>query len=293
MVLIDIPNDIKSDFDGYNYFIDILHTFSFTKNEEVVFDFVNVLFFEANFCALFGVILEIGYKNNNQIKIININNRVETILRKNGFLTYFGFLPIIDNYNTSVKYMRFEPSDDMGFNNYIKEQLLGKKDFPAISQMLSREILRNIFEIYENARTHGKCNLIHTCGQFFPKRINKPLHFTVVDKGINIKENVSQFFGKEVDSCKAIEWAMIKGNTTKKETSGGLGLAVIFEFIKLNRGRIQIVSANGFYEFRNDKVTTQLLNNYFDGTIVNIIFNFNDTNYYSLNSELEDLKNIF
>ena len=237
--------------------------------------------------------MEILLINNNKFKISNITNNVETILRKNNFLVELGYGTIVDNYSTSLKYMKFDPNDDEGFNDYIKEHLLSKNDFPAISQPLYKEILRNIFEIYENARTHGKCDYIHTCGQFFPRKPNKPLHFTVVDKGINIKENVSKFLGYDINGSDAIEWAMIKGNTTKLNTSGGLGLAVIFEFIKLNRGKIQIVSADGYYEFRNDTVTKANLNSYFDGTIVTIIFNFNDKNYYSLISEKKDMKNFF
>lgn len=293
MVLLKFPTDIKSDFDGYNYFVYIIDLVKKIKNEEVVFDFGNVFFFEANLAAVFGVCLEILRLNNSKFKIINITNRVETILRKNNFLVDLGYGTIVDNYSTSLKYKRFAPNDDEGFNGYIKDHLLSKTDFPMLSQPLYKEILRNIFEIYENARTHGKCEYIHTCGQFFPRKPNKPLHFTVVDKGINIKENVSNFLKYTINGSDAIEWAMIKGNTTKVDASGGLGLAVIFEFIKLNRGKIQIVSADGYYEYKNDIVTKEDLNTYFDGTIVTLIFNLNDKNYYSLISEKKDLENFF
>lgn len=293
MVLLKFPADIKSDFNGYDYCVEIINLVKDLKNDEVVFDFQNVSFFEANLTALFGVCLEILISNNNKFKIINIQNKVETILRKNNFLVELGYEKIIDNYETSLQYKRFDPKDDDGFNNYILEQLLSKSEFPSISPKLHKEILRNIFEIYENARTHGKCDYIHTCGQFFPRKPNKPLHFTLVDKGVNIKENVSNFLKKDIVSSDAIEWAMVKGNTTKIDTSGGLGLAVIFEFIKLNRGKIQIISADGYFEYRNDLVSKLNLNSYFNGTIVTIIFNLNDKNYYSLVNEKRDLKNLF
>lgn len=87
---------------------------------------------------------------------------------------------------------------------------------------------------------------------------------------------------------------MVKGNTTKTGvTSGGLGLSVIFEFIKLNRGKIQIISSDGFYEFKNGNVVKGKLNSIFDGTIVNIKFNLNDSNHYILTQEVEDFDNIF
>jgi hypothetical protein len=169
MIIITIPDDIKSEFEGYNYFISMFYSIKDLEGGHVVFDFSKVSFFEANLSALFGVCLEfVGARN--FISFINIQNQVETILRKNGFLTHLGYKPIIDRYDTSLQYRKFSPIDDSGFNNYIQSQLLSKPNFPSISDLLAKEITRNIFEIYENARTHGKCDYIHTCGQFFPKK---------------------------------------------------------------------------------------------------------------------------
>lgn len=234
-MIITIPNNIKSEFVGYNYIITWINKYKDVKDSTITFDFERVTFLEANLCALIGAIFEILESNNNKINVKGIQRQVETILRKNEFLLPFGYQKIIDDYDTTLIYKKFTPIDDVGFNNYIQEQLLNKSQFPSHSEKLGKEITRNIFEIYENARTHGKCDFIHACGQFFPKKINKPLHFTIVDKGINIKKNVSEFLHADIEASEAIEWAMKKGNTTKTgNTSGGLGLAVIFEFIKLN-----------------------------------------------------------
>lgn len=293
-MIITIPNAIRSEFAGYNFVITWLNEYKEIHDEKIIFDFKNVNFLEANLCALIGTIFEILESRNNIIHIENIQDQVATVLRKNAFLEPFGLSRIIDNYGTVLTYMKFTPTDDVGFNKYINDQLLNKSQFPSHSEKLGRAITRNIFEIYENARTHGKCDYIHTCGQFFPQRLNKPLHFTVVDKGDNIKQNVSQYLKKEISAEDAIEWAMVKGNTTKTgETSGGLGLAVIFEFIKLNNGKIQIISSDGFYEFKNGNVIKKRLNSVFDGTIVNIKFNLDDVNHYILTEEIENFENIF
>ena len=293
-MIIEIPNDIKSEFDGYNYILDWLTHFKNVKNNSIEFDFSKVQFFEANLAAIIGVVFEILESNGNKVSVKNFNRPVETILRKNGFLIPFGFDKIEDRYDTALSYRKFTPTDDTGFNDYIKSELLAKPQFPMHSKKLGKEITRNIFEIYENARTHGRCEFIHTCGQFFPKKESKPLHFTIVDKGINIKENVSRFLERDIPAAEAISWAMIKGNTTKTgDTSGGLGLSVIFEFIKLNKGKIQVISSDGFYEFNRGATETQKLKNAFDGTIVNIRFNLNDTNFYSLTEEKGNFDNIF
>lgn len=293
-MIISIPNDIKSDYQGYNSILRWLSNYSDISNSELVFDFNNVLFLQANLSALIGTIFEILESKNNKIKLINFNTGVETILRKNEFLIPFGHKKIIDNYDTAIIYKKFKPNDDIGFNEYIKTQLLNKSEFPSHSEILGREITKNIFEIYENARTHGKCDFIHTCGQFFPNTKNKLLNFTIVDKGVNIKQNVSHFLKKDIIASDAIEWAMKKGNTTKTgNTSGGLGLSLIFKFINLNKGSIQIVSSDGYYEYSNGKEVKKQLDSIFEGTIVNIKFNLNDSNHYVLKHEIGNFENIF
>jgi len=293
-MVITIPNDIKSEFEGYNYIITWISKYKDIKNTEIIFNFGYVTFLEANLCALIGTIFEMLESKNNKIYIQNIKPLVETILRKNEFLLPFGFEKILDNNGTVLTYKKFTPNDDLGFNTYIRNELLNKPQFPSHSNKLGKEITRNIFEIYENARTHGQCDYIHTCGQFYPKKPDKPLHFTIVDKGVNIKQNVSAFFNQDINAADAIEWAMKKGNTTKTgDTSGGLGLAVIFEFIKLNRGKIQVISSDGFYEFKNGIVSKNKLGSIFDGTIVNIKFNLNDSNHYIMGNEDEYFENIF
>jgi len=290
-----ISKDIRSNYDGYSFIINLINQYSQLQNTIITFDFKDIKFLEANLCAVIGVFFEILEKNGNKIVVENFTTNVSTILRKNGFLEPFGFDKLIDNYDTSLKYKKFTSTDDKGFNEYIQNELLSKRDFPSHSPRLGKEILKNIFEIYENARTHGECDLIHTCGQFFPKSPNKPLHFTIVDKGINIKHNVSSFLKVDMEAADTIEWAMKKGNTTKTgDTSGGLGLAVIFDFITLNKGKIQVISSNGFYEYYNGIVNKNTLNSVFEGTIINISFNLNDINHYRLTVEVEDdFENIF
>ena len=120
---------------------------------------------------------------------------------------------------------------------------------------------------------------------------------TIVDMGQSIKTNVNSFrkkFNKDdLSGSQAIEWALVKGNTTKTGNNpGGLGLDVIFEFIKLNKGKIQIVSADGYWEFIRGKTEAKLFDNDFPGTIANIEFNLDDSSYYQLKSEVS-LDNIF
>lgn len=290
-----VPDNVKSNYAGYNFIIGLITKYSSISNTEIVFNFRNVYFIEANLFAIIGTFFEILDSNNNSIRVTNFTNDVLTILRKNGFLVRFGYNKLIDNYDTSLQYKKFTSNDDIGFNSYIEHELLNKQDFPRHSTRLGKEIIKSIFEIYENARTHGRCDYIHTCGQFFPRQSDKPLHFTIVDKGVNIKQNVSLFLRRDIAAVEAIDWAMKKGNTTKTgDTSGGLGLGLIFEFITHNKGRVQVISSDGFYEYHNGIVSKKTLNSAFEGTIINICFNLNDNNHYRLVVEdKDDFENIF
>lgn len=288
-IVIDIP-DIKSNFDGYNYLCSLYHQLKNCKDKYITFNFSKANFIEANLCALIGTIFEMLEENNNIISLENINHKIANILRRNSFLIKYGYPTLNDRFDTSLKYERLNPQEETKFYGYIKDELFSKTDFPSLSNKLKSEITKNFFELYENARTHGKCNFIHICGQFFPKAPKKPLHFTIVDKGITIKENVCNFLAESLSGSETIQWAIVRGNSTKQEV-GGLGLGIIFDFINLNKGKIHIVSADGYYEFSNGQETTKTLSNPFEGTLVNLTFDLTDKHHYYL--EEESLDNIF
>jgi len=288
-IVIDIP-DIKSNFDGYNYLCSLYHRLKNCKDKYITFNFSKANFIEANLCALIGTIFEMLEENNNIISLENINHKIANILRRNSFLIKYGYPTLNDRFDTSLKYERLNPQEETKFYGYIKDELFSKTDFPSLSNKLKSEITKNFFELYENARTHGKCNFIHICGQFFPKAPKKPLHFTIVDKGITIKENVCNFLAESLSGSETIQWAIVRGNSTKQEV-GGLGLGIIFDFINLNKGKIHIVSADGYYEFSNGQETTKTLSNPFEGTLVNLTFDLTDKHHYYL--EEESLDNIF
>jgi anti-anti-sigma regulatory factor len=189
-MIIRFEDDVKTDFEGYQKLIDLISKINKSSDKNIIVDFSNVFFFEANLCAILATIIEIIEKSGKIVKLINFNNKVETILRKNEFLYQFGYEKIFDNYATAIRYQKFDPKDkldDNNFEDYIKKQLLSKNDFPSHSRLLGKHITLRIFELYENARTHGSCDYIHACGQYFPRQPEKPLNVTIVDTGKNIK----------------------------------------------------------------------------------------------------------
>ena len=141
-----------------------------------------------------------------------------------------------------------------------------------------------MLEIFINAQAHGDTKNIFSCGQFYPQKGKVDL--SIVNLGSTIQKNVSHYKKLNTSSIEAIKWAIQEGNTTRKDViPGGMGLSILLSFIALNRGRVQIISGDGYWENSQSGPYKNSFANYFDGTIVNIEFNVNDKNSYILSNE--------
>ena len=246
---------------------------------------------DANMCAPFGAILYKTSRSLNTVKLVNLTPKVQSILSKNGFLMNYGVARKADVYGTTIEYKRFESKDERYFAAYIEQHLVGK-GMPKMSIGLQKKFRESIFEILSNAVIHAEAKLgIFACGQFFPK--SRRLDFSIADLGIGMRENIKKKRGLELAPEAAIAWATQGNNTTKTgNIPGGLGLKLLQDFVKLNKGRIQIVSDAGYWELANGVVTTKRFAQAFPGTVVNLEINAADRQSYCLQSE-QNLDNIF
>lgn len=249
------------------------------------------VFFAANMSAALGAILDKFTANLNSINF-DLKPEIETILSKNDFLTYFGKQRAVDINKTTIKFQKLKPTDGKYFKNYVIEELIEghTADLPQMSKGVKEKIVEAIYEIFVNAQIHSETEFIYTCGQFFPNK-NK-IEFTIVDTGIGFREKINKRFGSNLRAIKAIEWAVEENRTTKEGVSGGLGLAVLKEFVNINKGKMQIISNDGFYQFDCNGEILKEFRGEFPGTIVNLQFRTDDNNNYSLKSEI-DINDIF
>jgi hypothetical protein len=297
-ISIEFPKKITSNYNGFKALICFYKELSVISDTKIIIDFRKCRYFEANLSSVLGAIFSsISMRNNNEIQISNLNYALDNIFKRNGFLSKFGTAKMPDEYNTTISYQEFEEDKGVNFKDYIRDNLLRKDDFPELSVLAEKKINESIFELFENAHTHGNCDKIHTCGQYFPNHNPPRIDMTIVDLGQSIKANVNrhlEMIGKNIISgTEAIQWAVIKGHTTKiGNNPGGLGLDVIREFVDLNKGKLQIVSSDGFWEYKKGKASTKTLSESFPGTIANLEFNLDDKNFYQLSSEVS-LDNIF
>jgi hypothetical protein len=249
-------------------------------------------FFAANMSAALGAVLDKFTANLNDIHFDYLSPQIETILIKNDFLTYYGKQRALDVNNTTIKFQKLKPTDGKYFKNYVIEELIEghNTDLPIMSDGVKEKIIEAIYEIFVNAQIHSETKFIYTCGQFFPNK-NK-IEFTIVDIGIGFREKINRRFGRNLSATQALKWAVQDKKTTKQDISGGIGLAVLKEFIGINKGKMQIVSNDGFYQFDDNGEDLRLFNGEFPGTIVNLQFRTDDSNNYSLKSEI-DINDIF
>lgn len=279
--------DINTSFSCYNQFTDL-----YNKIKDFEFSSINIdlqKWFGANMSAVLGGILD-KISNKNTITISSTNINIINILKRNFFLANYGYGIEPDRNGTTIKYLKLKPSESRYFNSYIMNDLLSQPNLPQMSSKLKKKIAESIYEIFVNAQTHSCSDFIYTCGQFFPHK--SKIEFTIVDMGLGFKKTINKNFDTSLSSIQAIKWALKDGNTTKKDIPGGLGLSVLTEFIKLNKGKFQIISDDGFYELGTSE-RTEFLDNPFPGTIVNMEFLTNDFHSYDIESKSYNLDEIF
>ncbi len=274
---------IKTGFNGFQKILEL-------GNQIVPEDYeINISnWIDANMCAPLGAILYRKKTENITVCFTNISSMVRSILRKNHFLSQFGESEKQDSYGTTIEYRRFETVGKVyeDFKQYvIKYFRSGSLGLPDMSLPLLKRFRESLFEIFSNAIEHSYTQYgIFTCGQFFPKQ--KRLLFTITDLGIGIDGNIYKNLQRKLPAERAIIWA-ISGKTTRRGRSGGLGLQLIREFIKLNQGRLIIVSSAGYWELSKGKVSTRTLFRPFPGTVVTIDIDTSDKTSYCLSSEID------
>ena len=273
---------INNTFESYQKLISF-----YQEHKDKLFDTIHLEirhWFAANMCATLGSILDTFTDNLNNIQIDHISPDIERILLKNDFLSYYGKARIIDNYQTTIKFLKLKPTDGKFFKKYVIEELIGRSELPQMSPLLKQKMTEAIYEIFVNAQIHSNSDNIYTCGQFFPNE--HKIEFTIVDTGIGFKRKINERFNKNLSAVQAIEWAVKDKHTTKVGITGGIGLAFLKEFVTKNRGKMQIVSDDGFYQFDSQVEITNTFDGAFPGTIVNLQFKTDDTNSYLLKKEI-------
>jgi hypothetical protein len=254
-------------------------------------DFSRCGFFDANMAAPLEAMLARIKDRFNAVEIAGVPPGIERILCKNRFLTSYGYEPVEDENRTTLPFRRIRINDEGRFEDYLNRHMRGK-GIPKMTEGLGKVFKQSIFEVFQNAVVHSESRLgVFVCGQFYPQL--QRLDLTIADAGIGIRTKVRRFLGTDISSVESIRWALQKRNSTKTGNQpGGVGLKFLKEFITHNKGKIQIASRYGFYEYDKGQEQFAKMQSDFRGTAVNVEINTGDTHAYRLASEISP-ENIF
>jgi len=279
-------SDIKTGSSGFWDLIRFFHRLEGVEDDVIDIDMADVNWIDANMCSPLGAILSLKEKRGRQIVMSNLHDSQRDILSRNHFLSEFGGTE--DHRGTTIEFRRFECSSlgTGAFQEYVSAFFQpASKGLPAMSDLLLKRFRESLYEIFENAREHSDSqNRIFACGQLYPRKSR--LDFTITDLGIGIEGSIKKNLGLDLTSSRAIEWA-VRGNTTRCGRTGGLGLLLLQEFIRLNRGRLIIVSKRGYWECSQMGVEGATFSSSFPGTSVTIEVNTADRSSYRLASEID------
>ncbi|MDM8566041.1 ATP-binding protein [Candidatus Halobeggiatoa sp. HSG11] len=315
-----VLNNVATNYNGFKELLRLKNALeSAIKVDDKNFslDISKITWFEGNMCACLGGLLAYFKSQGLTISINSDNSEVESYFRRNHFFHFLNLLKqdttlkvdeetlnkllkLVSSYEnntsyvepfpsmneTTIEFKKYKINDLDDFQAYIKESFsLGSKGLPSMTKELLKHFRRSLLEIFLNSVEHADTQRdIFACGQFFPKK--QQLDFCITDLGIGIKNNIKRKINLVLNPEEAINWAMQKANTTRKNESGGLGLKLIREFIERNNGRIIIVSDAGYWELKNKQITKKCFDCSFPGTVVLIEINTADTNSYALKSEI-------
>jgi len=279
-------SNVPTGFSGFREILALEDAFESSDAAVHEIDMSSVRWLAGNMCAPLGAVFEREAQRGRRIRLLGYSGKPRQNALKNGFLQQFGRDVIEDTNKTTIQYRQFQGTEREAFEEYITAHFRSRsRGLPEMSEPLLRRFRASLFELYGNAIEHSATRLgVFACGQFYPK--SHRLDFAIADLGVGMREKVGRHLGREISADAAIKWAM-SGNTTKTGARpGGLGLQLIQEFIKLNKGRIIVVSSEGYWEYAKDKVQSKLFDRPFPGTVVTIEINTADKAYYCLQSEI-------
>ena len=290
MLILNVPtiNDDLSDFDN------LFSLWDQANGDflEVVFDFSRCGFLRQNAVAFLGGLARLIQSRYDSVTFnwSTLQSGIRANLEQNGFLSTFSHAggPWTGN---SIPYREDPSQDASNIMAYLKEKWLGR-GWVHVSDLLRDAIVGRVWEIYANAFEHGQSSIgIFSCGQHYPH--HHDLKLTVVDFGVGIPSNVRYFFKDDprfqsLNAASCLKWAFQRGTTTKPNgTSRGMGLDLLKEFVKLNKGKLEIFSHEGYALIDEENEIFMNRQTFFEGTLVNITLKC-DASYYHFASEVTD-----
>ncbi|MGO9531076.1 MAG: ATP-binding protein [Syntrophobacteraceae bacterium] len=283
--------------DGQGDFATLFNIWSQVNDyfEDVRFDFSGCGFLRPNAVAFLGGLARLIESRLGSVVFdwsTLHDNAVMTNLCQNGFAETFGY-PVSGWGGHSIPYREDGVVDMNSIMDYLTYSWIGK-GWVHVSNRLRDAIAGTMWEIYSNAFEHSESDIgVFSCGQHF--RYHNELILSVVDFGQGIPAKVRTFLRQhapedlvsKLTGAQCLKWAFGRGNSTcRGDVARGLGLDLLKEFIRLNQGKLEVYSNEGYAIIDKDGERYQKMPISFEGTVVQITLRC-DENLYKFKDEVE------
>ncbi len=286
LIRIPILNDSARDFDClFEIWSQVNGYF-----EDVRFDFSQCNFLRPNAVAFLGGLARlINWRMGSAVFDWDslTDGAVRMNLRQNGFTGAFGENSAGWGGN-SIPYREDAAEDPEGILDYLTDYWLGR-GWVKISPKLRDAIVGRMWEIYANSFEHSSSPVgVSSCGQHFQRR--NELILSVVDFGLGIVANVRNFLSSDpranqLTAAQCLHWAFRRGTSTRPNgMARGLGLDLLKEFIRVNDGKLEVYSNEGYalIDKENERFVNRSIT--FEGTIFHVTLRC-DERYYRFADE--------
>lgn len=269
IVLIDIPS-VRDDIQGFYNLWSRLFALGWqpSKKYYIQLNFNTCNYAGVNMTAVLGAFVFFVRR-----KLINSTLKIETktmnlqVYRK---LKNMGLLETLDRLDGRgftdktediIPYREFPVSTkEEEVLSYLKNEWLGKNRL-NFSEEVESAVLSSLWEVYANAFEHSGTLQVQSCGSY--DRKSDTLMLLVCDLGSGITNSVRDFLECDLTAKQALEWALIRGNSTYtanlKETGEaqprGLGLHLLTQLIDINGGSMEIYTDSICYTRSSQKCT--------------------------------------
>jgi hypothetical protein len=261
--------------------------------EDVCFDFSKCRFLRPNAVAFLGGLARlIEYRAGIVVFDWDTfrNSAVMVNICQNGFAGNFGYHASGWDGN-SIPYRETTFLDMNGIMDYLTYNWIGK-GWVNVSERLRDAIAGRMWEIYNNAFEHSGTKIgVFSCGQYF--KTSNELVLSVVDFGQGIPNKIRAFLRHQTGEDRAsklagaycLKWAFTSGYSTCIDgVARGLGLDLLKEFIRVNQGKMEVYSNDGYAIIDRDGDRYFNTGFVFDGTIMHITLR-RDERFYIFQDE--------
>jgi hypothetical protein len=272
-----VAQRIDSDPAGFNAICTLHAALRKLEKSSVNIDMSAIKWLGAHLAVPLAILVKLAENKGNVVSFVNTSDQVALILRKNQFFSK----KAIDTFNTTMPIRLFPPEGSVDFSRYSK-RYLDRREMPKMTRSLREKFYEGIDELFANSALHSKTGIpVAVGGQFYPNKHR--LDFALGDGGRGIQGAIRDALKRELPAEDAIEWAMQPWNTTRQgDIPGGLGSQILTDFVKLNKGKLIVVSNAGYWSQNGGRVQKCRLAQQFPGTVVVLEIDTADRNSYDL-----------